>query len=127
MYFTHYLTDLAERMIDSGCCFGAYTRTHVRQRKAREERVRYHAVQHAKAAGNIGIVTSHGREARARAEPVRRQAAAAAHVLASPASACGVRAPARAGIAGSIAQRYGNILWARHPQMVRSAPAYEGR
>ena len=61
MYLTHYLTDLAERVIDSGCCFGhTLVRTHVRQRKARQERVRYHAVQHARAAGNIGIVTRPG-------------------------------------------------------------------
>jgi len=31
MYLTHYLTDLAERVIDSGCCFGhTLVRTYVR-------------------------------------------------------------------------------------------------
>jgi hypothetical protein len=61
MYLTHYLTDLAERMIDCGCCFGhTLVSTHVRRRMAREERVRYHAVQHARAAGNVGVVTRPG-------------------------------------------------------------------
>jgi hypothetical protein len=52
-----YLVELAERVIDADRCFAADTRTHVSQDEAREERMRYHAVQHAKAAGNVGIAT----------------------------------------------------------------------
>jgi len=55
-HLTHRLVKLAECEIDADRCLGTNTHVHVLQREARQERPRYHAVQHFKALSNVDTV-----------------------------------------------------------------------